>query len=376
MIVCESVGSGHPDKIADQISDGLITEYLKKDPNSLTAIETMVKDNVVIIAGEVNSNATINYEKIIKKIVKGIGFNSNNIFYYKNLTIINLIGQQSLEINKIVDKKTELGAGDQGFVTGYANNKTENYMPIGMYITNKIVNYLSSNSKKNNIGPDCKSQVILNDEETKIEQLIISTMHNKNISLKYLNNFIKESLLQNKFNFEKKIHKMLLSENYNLYINDGGEWNIGGPQSDCGLTGRKIVVDQYGSYCTVGGGAFSGKDGSKCDRSGAYLARYIAKNLVASGIMDECKVELSYMIGKINPISIKIIPLTKLNYTTVFPLEEVVKKVFDLSIQKNIENFNLKHINYLNIAKNGHFGLEYPWEKLDKVDKLKYFINL
>jgi len=373
LITSESVSFGHPDKIADQISDALLDAYLEQDENSKVAIETMVKDNMVIVGGEVKSNAIIDIKPIIMNLVKDIGYTDpEHGFYYKNLSIINIIGEQSNEINKAVDAE-ELGAGDQGFMVGYATNETSEYMPLGMYISRKIVNHVV----KIGFGPDAKSQTTIehNDNNIRIHTILVSACHKNDIDVQTVRKKIKDEILSNAMNLDKKVFE-LIDNNVNIVINPAGSWNVGGPVSDCGLTGRKIVVDQYGPYCPVGGGAFSGKDFSKVDRSGAYLARYIAKNIVATGIANKCKVEIAYMIGVAEPASLSIDTFDMANDEKLL---QIVKQIFPLKPKEIIDKFNLKNPIYQDTAKNGHFGhSHYAWEQLDKVKSIVmlYFPNL
>ncbi|MCK9416093.1 methionine adenosyltransferase [Candidatus Dojkabacteria bacterium] len=373
LITSESVSFGHPDKIADQISDALLDAYLEQDENSKVAIETMVKDNMVIVGGEVKSNAIIDIKPIIMNLVKDIGYTDpEHGFYYKNLSIINIIGEQSNEINKAVDAE-ELGAGDQGFMVGYATNETSEYMPLGMYISRKIVNHVV----KIGFGPDAKSQTTIehNDNNIRIHTILVSACHKNDIDVQTVRKKIKDEILSNAMNLDKKVFD-LFDKNLKIVINPAGSWNVGGPVSDCGLTGRKIVVDQYGPYCPVGGGAFSGKDFSKVDRSGAYLARYIAKNIVATGIANKCKVEIAYMIGVAEPASLSIDTFGMANDEKLL---QIVKQIFPLKPKEIIDKFNLKKPIYQDTAKNGHFGYShYAWEQLDKVKSIVmlYFPNL
>lgn len=372
LITSESVSSGHPDKIADQISDSIVDQYLLGDPNSKVAVETMVKDNCVILGGEVKSNSIIDLDKTIREVVKDIGYDDENSgFYYKNLTIINLIGKQSQEINSAVEKE-ETAAGDQGFVIGYATNETPNMMPLGMHISKKLINLIKD---IDGLGPDAKSQVTIEEEDgsKRVHTILISTQHTTEINLDDLRYKLKSSIRENTMGLDKKIFN-LIDEDTQIFINPAGTWNIGGPVSDCGLTGRKIVVDQYGPYCPVGGGAFSGKDAdSKVDRSGAYLARYIAKNIVSSGVTDKCKVEISYIIGKTEPTSLNIDTFGKYDDGKLI---RIIKEIIDMRPDSISERFNLKSPkgwNYLESSK-GHYGnIDFPWEKLDL--NLKKYIN-
>ena len=374
LITAESVSIGHPDKVADQISDAILDAYLTLDPDAKVAVETLVKDNCVVLGGEISSTHRIDYESVIKNTVKEIGYtNPQHGFYYKNITIINLIGQQSREINSAVLKYSEnfLGAGDQGFMTGYATNETNTYMPIGMYVSKKLVDYVYNNI---GFGPDIKTQTTIEyDDNTKrIHTILVSTMHSEDLVLSNVRQIIMKGIRNNEMNLDDDIF-VLIDDNTSIVINPAGSWNIGGPVADCGVTGRKIVVDQYGPYNPVGGGAFSGKDPSKVDRTGAYLARYIAKNVVASGVADKCSVEIAYMIGVSTPASLSINTYGKFNDELLI---KVVKNIFPTTPSDVIKHFNLKTPIYYNSAK-GHFGNDtMPWEKLDMVDKLKYHLKL
>ena len=376
-IASEYVSAGHPDKISDQIADALLDEYLKKDPNSRTGIEVMVKDNVVVLGGEINSTAKTDYDTTVRNVFKYLNFPENHRLRPEDIKIVNLIGKQSPEINQGVDKsETEIGAGDQGFAVGFASFETEEYLPLGYYLAKKICNYVASLKE---FGPDVKSQVIVdytyNDEgdllSTIVRSILVSTMHTKTLNM--TRKIVRDSILYNFDNFlptylwEKHIAN---TKSLKIDVNPCGNWKMGGPVSDCGVTGRKIVVDQYGGYANVGGGAFSGKDGTKVDRSAAYMARYIAKNLVASGICNTAKVELSYMIGVPEPSSINI-EMDKNQKLT----EQVKQWVYDninMTPYGIMSRFNLWYPKYLNTARFGHFGdPSYEWEKIDLANKIK-----
>lgn len=363
LITSESVSAGHPDKIADQISDAILDELLKQDPNSKVAVETMVKDNVVVLGGEVITSAVIDYESVVKETIKEIGYvMPEHGFYYKNVTIINLIGKQSPEINKAVISNEEIGAGDQGFMVGYATNETPNYMPIGMYLTKKLIHIVELNG----LGPDAKSQVTMEETESgnRVHTMLISTMH-PNKSVEWVREKLTNDILQSNF--------MGVDEKTKIVINPAGTWLIGGPVSDCGLTGRKIVVDQYGPYCPIGGGAYSGKDSTKVDRSGAYLARYIAKNIVAAGLANKCKVEIAYMIGVAEPASLNIDTYGHLTSEDEVKLTKLVSEKFPMTPRAIIEHFGLKRPIFKNTARFGHYGdSKMSWEALDLVDELDY----
>jgi len=307
LFTSESVSYGHPDKIADIISDAIVDALLEQDPNSKVAVETMVKDNTVVLGGEVTSNAIIDYKKVVKSAVEGIGYTIEHGFHPSTLTIINLIGAQSPEINgAVVIDGEEVGAGDQGVMCGMATDETTNYMPLEIHIAKKIIDSIMP---IDGLGPDIKSQVTveINDDDTKrIHTILVSTIHSKEKSVESVREFIEKMIRGGECGLSDDIMS-LMDDDTKIVINPAGRWvEMGGPVGDAGVTGRKIVVDQFGPSYPVGGGAFSGKDFSKVDRSGAYLARYIAKNIVASGLVPKCVVEISYMIGVAEPSSIHI----------------------------------------------------------------------
>lgn len=373
-IVSEFVSYGHPDKIADQIADAILDEYLKLDKNTRAGIEVMVKDNVVVLGGEISSKATVNYDTIVRYVFNDIKFPDNHHLNSDNIKIVNLIGKQSPEIHQGVDKsETVIGAGDQGFMVGYASNETETFMPLGHYIAKKLCQYVCD-YKAVRLGPDTKTQVIVdydNKGVAKVTSILVSTMHQCN--LKIAREEIEKIINSNMMNIEKSIfEKYIKNKDVKIDINPCGSWKIGGPISDCGVTGRKLVVDQYGGYCNIGGGAYSGKCMSKVDRSAAYMARYLAKNIVASGICSTAKVELSYMIGVPEPSSINI--EMDRNQDDAHIIKEWIRKNIDLTPYGIINKFDGYCPRYYNTAKNGHYGVIvnnneteklYPWEKLD-----------
>lgn len=384
-ITSEYVSYGHPDKIADQISDAILDAYLEKDKNCRTGIEVMVKDNVVILGGEVNSTATINYDEIVRNVFKNLPFSKEHHLAPSEIKIINLIGKQSTEIHNGVDKgKGIIGAGDQGFMVGYASNETYTYMPLGHYLAKKICQYIASLTPL--YGPDTKSQVTVEydeDNTPRVKHILISTMHQN--SLDNCRNDITKYIINNEINISQYIFDNYIKNNNDLVIdvNPCGEWRTGGPVSDCGVTGRKIVVDAYGGYCNVGGGAFSGKDLTKVDRSAAYMCRYLAKNIVATGICNTAKVELSYMIGIPEPSAINI--ELDINNDKSDKIIEWIKSHIDLTPKGIIERFEGFYPRYYNTAKNGHYGYNvdgnkeletlYPWEKIDIAKPLQEIIK-
>jgi S-adenosylmethionine synthetase len=374
IITSEFVSWGHPDKIADQISDAILGEYLKKGPNVRTSIEVLVKDNIVVLGGEVKSEVKVDYDTIVRDVFKKLPFPLNHGLSPDNIKIINLIGKQSPEISSGVDQSNGvIGAGDQGFMVGFASNETDEYLPLGVYLAKHICQYISKQSSIG-LGPDTKTQVIVEYDEknnAKVKSILVSTMQQNDIYND--RNNIALIINKNYFGIDEYIFKKHLKDNdeITIDINPCGSWKIGGPVSDCGVTGRKIVVDAYGGYCNVGGGAYSGKELSKVDRSGAYMARYLAKNIVATKYCDTCKVELSYMIGIPEPSSINI----ELNRNkNIIPLiKQYINENISLTPKQIIERFSNGFDPY-KTAVEGHYGnYEYPWEKIDFAkDFIKY----
>lgn len=379
VVTSEYVSPGHPDKIADQISDAILDEYLRNDPHSKVACETVIKDNTVFVAGEITSEHTISngeLEYIVKKTVRDIGYDgTDGQLNADDIEIITRISKQSPEINSAVFKESGIGAGDQGIIFGYATSLTPTKMPPAIYIAKSIIDYAYMNRKKYGYCPDMKAQVTLEyvgRHPFQIRDVVFSTCHVKELDVKTLrDNFIKNifpKILNGiSVKYMDDMQNMLGKINYQ--INPGGNWNIGGSVSDCGLTGRKIVVDQYGADCEIGGGAFSGKDPSKVDRSGAYLARNIAANIMEKHNRETVKVQLAYSIGDKFPIGIRAFDPTR---------GDEVQLLYDVtipSVSQTINKFNLRSPIYLNTAKNGHFGnasyskdgiIYNAWEKVDE----------
>lgn len=380
LIASEFVSFGHPDKIADQIADAIVDNFLVRDKNARTGIEVLVKDNIVVLGGEVNSTATIDYEKIVRHVFSELNFPSTHHLSPDEIKIINLIGKQSEEIHSGVDKVDEIGAGDQGFMVGYATNETSVYMPLGHYIAKKICNYVADCIF---LGPDTKSQVIIeydnNNKAIGIHSILVSTMHQG--SLEVCRERVTYAIMNNWVGLDKEIYeKFIKDKNVRVDVNPCGSWQIGGPISDCGITGRKLVVDSYGGYCNIGGGNYSGKDLSKVDRSGAYMARYLAKNIVASGFCDTCRVTLSYMIGVAQPCSVEID--VNRNFDKLPQLKKWISENVDLTPNSFILKFTptIKGQFYAT-SRYGHFGYDtkentlfFAWEKLDLVEELKQFV--
>lgn len=377
-IVSECVTNGHPDKIADRIADNILNEFNKVDKNVRAGIEVMVKDNIVILGGEISSTGTVDYDAIVRDVYSDLNFPVNHGLTPDNIKIINLIGKQSPEIHNGVDGGNDIGAGDQGFVCGYATNETPAYLGLGHYIAKCICRFIEGRAF---IGPDAKSQVIVEYDEfgnAHLKSILVSTMHYDALeNLEDLRAHIEECIKKNRVGIDKNIFEKYINQHgWELDINPCGSWHIGGPVSDCGVTGRKIVVDQYGGYCKVGGGALVGKDMTKVDRSAAYMSRYLAKNIVASGICDCAKVELSYMIGVPEPSSVYV----WMNRNREFEdrVVDIIKKKVKLTPGGIIKCFGVDNGRYSFIGKYGHYGVPeiyfsgcnwaydvYPWEKTD-----------
>ncbi|MFV0502856.1 MAG: methionine adenosyltransferase [Lachnospirales bacterium] len=378
-VTSESVTEGHPDKLCDQIADGILDAHLEKDPLSRVAIEVMVSKNTVMIAGEVTSTANIDVTKIAKKIIHDVGYTEKNKgFDSETCIVIKNINCQSRDISMGVTKDDHtIGGGDQGIMYGYAVDETENYMPLPCDLANKLAErlaYVRKSGMTDMLEPDGKSQVtMLYSKEGKpiaIHSIVISTQHKENVSKEVLDAFIRYSVI------EFVVPKKWITCGTKIHINPTGRFVIGGPCGDTGVTGRKLMVDTYGTLARHGGGAFSGKDSTKVDRSAAYMARYVAKNIVAASIASKCEVSFAYVIGGIKPEAIRVNTFS----TGIMPdrdIEEIVKNVFDLEVVKVIKNLDLRKPIFLKTASYGHFGREnlgFKWENIDKVKKLKEFI--
>lgn len=395
LFTSESVSSGHPDKVADQISDAILDEFLSQDKNSKVACETLCTTGLVVVSGEVKSNAYVDVQKIARDTINEIGYNKSDYQFDGNSCgIISTLHEQSQDINRGVDreKEEEQGAGDQGIMFGYATNETAVYMPATISIAHLILKKLEEIRKQGVVmkylRPDAKSQVTIeyddNDNPVRIHTIVVSTQHDDTVDVDYIKNDVKNILIPRvidtlKRNGDKCAN--LFDEDYILYVNPTGKFVIGGPHGDTGLTGRKIIVDTYGGRGAHGGGAFSGKDPSKVDRSAAYVARYLAKNLVAAGIADKCLIQLSYAIGVAKPLSINV--NTYGTNKTLFNDETIahyISEKIDLRPATIIKTFGLKNPIYKPTASYGHFGrtpyikegIEYfGWEKLDLVDTFR-----
>ncbi|MCP4001781.1 MAG: methionine adenosyltransferase [Gammaproteobacteria bacterium] len=372
----ESVSEGHPDKMSDQISDAILDEYIKQDPNSRVAVETMVKTGYVIVAGEVTANAVINAEKTIRDTVLDIGYNTSDMgFDGASCAVLNAIGAQSTDIAMGVDRgdPREQGAGDQGLMFGYASNETDVLMPAAIQLSHRLVEKQAQVRKSGELTflrPDAKSQVTLVYEDHKpvaIDAVVLSTQHDPDVSLSTLQEAVMETIIK------PILPSEWLNADTQYHINPTGNFVIGGPVGDCGLTGRKIIVDTYGGMARHGGGAFSGKDPSKVDRSAAYAARYVAKNIVAAGLAERCEVQVSYAIGVAEPTSITV---ETFGTGTISEdrLTQLIREHFDLTPYGIREMLDLIKPIYRSTAAYGHFGREdegYGWEKTDRAEQLK-----
>ena len=369
----ESVSEGHPDKVADQISDAILDAILTQDPKSRVACETMVTTGMAIIAGEITTNAIIDYPKVVRETIREIGYNDSAMgFDWETCAILTSIDKQSPDIAQGVTEGEgmfkEQGAGDQGLMFGFACNETPELMPMSILLAHKLVSRLADVRKSGVLDflrPDSKSQVsiqYINDKPVHVDTVVISSQHTPEVSYEMIKEGIIEEVVK------KIIPAHLMDEKTRFLINPTGRFVIGGPMGDCGLTGRKIIVDSYGGHGAHGGGAFSGKDPSKVDRSAAYMGRYVAKNLVASGVCDKCEVQVAYAIGVAEPVSIMV----DCNGTGKIPskrIAEIVREVFDMRPRAIIEQLDLLRPIYKKTAAYGHFGRELPeftWERTDK----------
>lgn len=387
LFTSESVTEGHPDKIADQVSDAILDAILKDDPNARVACETTVTTGMALIAGEISTTTYVDIPKVVRETIKEIGYTRAKYGYdYETMAILTAIDEQSPDIAQGVDKALEYrdkdseeeieatGAGDQGLMFGYATNETETYMPLAIYLSHQLAKRLSDVRKDgtlNYLQPDGKVQVTVeydeNDNPVRIDTIVVSTQHADDVTLEQIQEDIKAHVIY------PTVPENLINEQTKFYINPTGRFVIGGPQGDAGLTGRKIIVDTYGGYARHGGGCFSGKDPTKVDRSAAYAARYVAKNIVAAGLADQCEVQLAYAIGVAEPVSIAIDTFGT-GKVSEGQLVEAVRKHFDLRPAGIIKMLDLKQPIYKQTAAYGHFGrtdVLFPWEKLDKVEELK-----
>ncbi len=388
LFTSESVTEGHPDKICDQISDAILDALLEKDPFSRVACETAITTDFVLIMGEITTKADINIENIVRKTINEIGYDNPEYgFDGHTCRIIIKLDSQSDDIALGVDNSYEskadndsaasTGAGDQGMMFGYATNETSEYMPYPVYIAHKLTKKLSEVRKNGTLSylrPDGKSQVTVeydeNDNPVHIDTIVISTQHDEKVTQETIHSDIKRYVI------DEVIPSHLVDDTTKFYINPTGRFVIGGPNGDSGLTGRKIIVDTYGGYARHGGGAFSGKDCTKVDRSASYAARYVAKNIIASGLAKKCEIQLSYAIGVAEPTSVSVDTFGT-GVIDDYRLVDIIRKHFDLSPDGIIKMLDLRRPIYKQTAAYGHFGredLDLPWEKTDKADELKAYL--
>jgi S-adenosylmethionine synthetase len=377
----ESVSEGHPDKVADQISDAVLDALLEQDPRSRVACETLVKTGMVIIAGEITTSAWVDMEALVRKVVCDIGYDNGEIgFDGKSCAVLNAIGKQSADIAMGVDEDEnhEQGAGDQGLMFGYASNETDVLMPAPITYAHRLVErqaQLRKNKTLPWLRPDAKSQVTFRYENHKpvaIDAVVLSTQHSPDIATKDLHEAVMDEIILH------TLPKEWLHKDTKYFINPTGNFVIGGPVGDCGLTGRKIIVDSYGGMARHGGGAFSGKDPSKVDRSAAYMARYVAKNIVAAGLAERCEIQVSYAIGVAEPTSVSVETFGT-GTLDESRLVAIVREVFDLRPKGLIAQLDLLKPIYQPTASYGHFGRtedSFTWEKTDKVEALRALAGL
>ncbi|MCC5791919.1 MAG: methionine adenosyltransferase [Legionellaceae bacterium] len=372
----ESVSEGHPDKIADQISDAILDELIRQDSRARVACETLVKTGMVLVAGEISTSAWVDVEQVARDVIKDIGYNSSDMgFDWESCAVLSAIGKQSSDIAQGVDnvRTQQLGAGDQGLMFGYACSETEELMPAPIAYAHRLMRKQAEFRKTRHfpwLRPDAKCQLTFEYVQGKpvaVDTIVFSTQHAPDISHAQLVEAVREEIIK------PEIPAHWLTANTRYFINPTGRFVIGGPQGDCGLTGRKIIVDTYGGMARHGGGCFSGKDPSKVDRSAAYAARYVAKNIVAAGLADKCELQLSYAIGVAEPtsISVETFGTGRLSEAEIIRL---IEANFDLSPQGIIDEHQLLRPLYRATAVYGHYGRnEFPWERLDKVEQLRQF---
>lgn len=380
LFTSESVSCGHPDKLCDQISDAVLDACLREDKNSRVACECYATTNMVIVGGEITTRANVNYEQIARDVIKEIGYDDpKKGLDYKTCEVKVLVKTQSPDIAMGVNRSDDfsvLGAGDQGIMFGYATNETEAYMPLAIFLSHRLVE-LATELRKNGefkwARPDMKSQVTINYTDEKnptIDTILMSIQHDPDFNEEEFKKYIKEEIM------DKVVEKYGFNLDYKFLINPTGRFVIGGPEGDVGLTGRKIIVDTYGGSAKHGGGAFSGKDYTKVDRSAAYALRHIAKNVVASGLADKCEIQIAYAIGRCEPISVAIDTFNT-NHVDNDVILKAIRENFDLTPAGIIKRLDLTTPRYYKLASFGHFGrldLDLPWERLDYVDVLKKYL--
>jgi S-adenosylmethionine synthetase len=376
LFTSESVSEGHPDKLADQISDAVLDGFIAQDPRSRVACETLVSTGFVMLAGEVTSRAVLDYQAIVRDVVKSVGYDAGDKgFDYNSCAVLVALGRQSADIAMGVDAK-EQGAGDQGLMFGYANNETPEFMPLSISMAHKLVYELAQTRKNevvNWLRPDSKSQVTVeyqNGKAARIDTVVLSTQHSPDVSQKEIQEFVTQLV-------KDTIPGHWIDKNTRFHINPTGRFVVGGPHGDAGVTGRKIIVDTYGGHGAHGGGAFSGKDPSKVDRSAAYAARHVAKNIVAAGLAEKCLVQLAYAIGVAEPVSIMVndYGTSKVGGEV---LAKAVKKIWNLKPASIIEQFDLLKPKFRMTTNYGHFGRNAPeltWERTNKVEELNEAVS-
>ena len=391
LFTSESVTEGHPDKICDQISDAVLDALMEQDPMSRVACETSITTGLVLVMGEITTNAYVDIQKIVRETIREIGYDRAKYgFDCDTCGVITAIDEQSSDIAMGVDKALEakehlmseddieaIGAGDQGMMFGFATNETPEYMPYPIALAHKLARKLTEVRKNGTLPylrPDGKTQVTVeydeNDKPVRLDAVVLSTQHGEEVSQEQIHADVK------KYIFDEVLPQELVDENTKFFINPTGRFVIGGPNGDSGLTGRKIIVDTYGGYARHGGGAFSGKDCTMVDRSAAYAARYVAKNIVAAGLADKCEIQLSYAIGVARPTSI-MVDTFGTGKLSDEKLVEIIRENFDLRPAGIIRMLDLRRPIYKQTAAYGHFGrtdIDLPWEKLDKVDVLKAYL--
>jgi S-adenosylmethionine synthetase len=382
LFTSESVSMGHPDKLADQISDGVLDALLAQDPMSRVACETMVTTGIAIIAGEITTKAVVDYTQVVRDVIKSVGYNDDQMgICHDTCAVMVAIDKQSPDIAQGVNddsaKGKDIGAGDQGLMFGYACDDTPELMPLPIALSHRIINRLTEARFKKEVDwlrPDSKSQVTVEyegDKPVRIDTVVVSTQHNEKVTNEEIRKFVIENVIK------PVVPAELMKGDTKYHINPTGKFVVGGPQGDCGLTGRKIIVDTYGGWGRHGGGAFSGKDPTKVDRSAAYMARHVAKNVVASGLAKRCEVQLAYAIGVSEPVSVRV-DTQGSGRVSDEQITEAVKKVFPLTPRGIIEYLDLRRPIYKKTAAGGHFGrseADFKWEATNKAQELKTLVS-
>ncbi len=375
LFTSESVSMGHPDKLADQISDGVLDAYLALDPRSRVACETMVTTGLAVIAGEITSRGTIDYQKVVRDVIRAVGYTDDEMgIAADTCSVLVAVGKQSgdiaMGVNEDESTGKDIGAGDQGLMFGYACNETPELMPLPIALSHRILNRLTEARQKGEVDwlrPDSKSQVTIEydgNKPVRVDTVVVSTQHAPHVSNEEIREFVINKIIK------PLLPKDLDTKNITYHINPTGRFVVGGPHGDCGLTGRKIIVDTYGGWGRHGGGAFSGKDPTKVDRSAAYMARHVAKNIVAAGLADRCEVQLAYAIGVSEPVSVHV-DTEGTGKISDQRLCEVVREFFPLTPRGIIEHLDLRKPIYRRTAAGGHFGREgFTWEQTDRAQAL------